>query len=298
MIQSSRVAKDSINRGMLPVKIIDTVPYFMNNYEPSTQFLRSYYSEYPDVFKEYFTYHCKDTEERHSESIKKYPEYFLTIIQVHENILPIIEEVAEEYFKLYQITFPIDVNLIVGGFGSNAYTYRQIIPNITFSLEKLSPEPTHLKTIVAHEFGHAAQNIISNDAGIDWTKVQWASPLIWLNQEGAATHFSRRTAVNLHPSVYFLYNDEGYDWMTFSKANEKEIRMAFVEDYSTLAPELLFREWFSINGGKKFGYSRLGYFIGDQFFQEQIENLGEIKAVIAWKEKGFEEHVKSWLFRE
>jgi hypothetical protein len=183
----------------------------------------------------------------------------------------------------------------VGGFGSNAYTYRQIIPNITFSLEKLSPEPDHLKAIVAHEFGHAAHNIISNEDGIDWTQVQWYSPLTWLNQEGAATHFSRRTAVDLHPSIYFSYDEKGYEWLTFSKANKNEIKKAFAEDYLALTPELVFREWFSINGGQKFGYSRLGYFIGDMFFQYQIENLGEIKAVTAWKERGFQEHVKQWL---
>ncbi|WP_231687524.1 hypothetical protein [Bacillus sp. FJAT-22090] len=154
------------------MRIIDTVPYFLYNYKSSINFLRTYYSVYPDVFKEYFTFHCKDTEERHMESLKKYQEYIERIKEVHHNILPIIEETEEEYFKLFQISFPIDVNLIVGGFGSNAYTHRQFIPDITFSLEKLSPKTEHLRTIVAHEFGHAAQNIMSEEAGIDWTEVQ------------------------------------------------------------------------------------------------------------------------------
>ncbi|KQL34368.1 hypothetical protein [Psychrobacillus sp. FJAT-21963] len=279
------------------MRIIDTVPYFLYNYNSSIDFLRTYYSVYPDVFKEYFTYHCKDTEERHMESLKKYPEYIERIKEVHHNILPIIEETEEEYFKLFQISFPIDVNLIVGGFGSNAYTHRQFIPDITFSLEKLSPKTEHLRTIVAHEFGHAAQNIMSEEAGIDWTEVQWKSPLTWLNQEGAATHFSRRTAINLNSSIYFSYNDEGEDWLSFSTKNRKEIKRAFSEDYSNLTDELLFKKWFSINGENRFGYSRLGYFVGDMFFQHQIENLGEINAVIAWKEKGFEESVKQWLFQ-
>ena len=280
------------------MKIIDTVPYFFRNYEPTISFLRTYYNEYPDVFKEYFSYHCKDTEERHNQSLKKYQEYFQTIKQVHKSIVPIIEEINEEFFKLYQISFPIDVNLIVGGFGSNAYTYRQVIPNITFSLEKLSTEPNHLKAIVAHEFGHAAHNILSDEAGIDWTQVQWTSPLTWLNQEGAATHFSRRTVLNLHPSIYFSYDDDGYEWLTFSESNKREVKRAFAEDYLNLTAELLFREWFSINGGGKFGYSRLGYFIGDMFFQNQIRKLGEINAVTAWKDKDFEENVKLWLVQE
>lgn len=40
--------------------------------------------------------HCKDTEERHAESIKKYPQHLAAIKQVHENILPIIQEIATE----------------------------------------------------------------------------------------------------------------------------------------------------------------------------------------------------------
>lgn len=280
---------------MKTMRVIDTFPYFIDNYEPSTSFLRTYYNEYPDIFKEYFAYHCKDTEERHNQSLLKYPKSFEIIRQVHQTILPIIKEVSEEYVKLYQISFPIEVNLIVGGFGSNAYTYRQYIPNITFALEKLSPNPDHLRTIVAHEFGHAAQNIISSEAGIDWAQVQWNNPLTWLNQEGAATHFSRQTAKDLNVSIYFSYNDEGDEWLRFAKANQQEIKRAFAEDYSNLTPELVFREWFSINGGQKFGHSRLGYFIGDLFFQNQVTTQGEIRAVTAWKEKGFLEDAKSWL---
>ncbi|MBY6036607.1 hypothetical protein KUV80_08080 [Fictibacillus nanhaiensis] len=277
------------------MKIIDTVSYFTSNFHPSLEFLKSYYEKYPQIFQEYFTYHCKNTEERLNLSIAKYSECFSLIRQVHEAIIPIIKEVSEEYYRLYQITFPVDINLIVGGFGSNAYTHRQIIPNITFALEKLSPDPDHLKTIVAHEFGHAAQNIISNEAGMDWSKLKWNNPLTWLNQEGAATHFSRQTAVNLHPSIYFSFNGEGYDWLTFAVKNKKEIFEEFAKDYANLSPQSLFQEWFSINGGKKFGYSRLAYYVGDQFFQYQINRLGELNAVIAWKEEEFEGQIKEWI---
>lgn len=283
---------------MNAVKVINTVPYFFDNYEPSQHFLRTYYNEYPDIFKEYFAYHCKDTEERHNQSLQKYLSSFQDIKQVHETILPIIEEVKEVYFKLYQVSFPIEVNLIVGGFGSNAYTYRQFIPNITFALEKLSPNQDHLRTIVAHEFGHAAQNIISNEAGIDWESIQWNNPLTWLNQEGAATHFSRRTVKDLNPSIYFSYNDDGDQWLSFAKTNQQEIKEAFAEDYVNVTPEFVFREWFSINGGKKFGHSRLGYFIGHLFFQNQVNTQGEMKAVTAWKEKDFIKIAKSWLLNE
>ncbi|MEK4486997.1 hypothetical protein MHH81_15730 [Psychrobacillus sp. FSL H8-0484] len=279
------------------MKIIDTVPSFLNNYEPSVSFLRSYYAKYPEIFKEYFASHCKDTEERHSESIKKYPQHYAAIKQVHQNILPIIEEIAAEYEKLYKISFPVDINLIVGGYGSNAYTYHQIIPNITFALEKLSPDPDHLSVIVAHEFGHLAQNILSDQAGMNWEKIHWNSPLIWLNQEGAATHLSRKTVINVHPSIYFSYNSDGYEWLTFAQTNAKEIIKAFADDYLSLTPDELFREWFSINGGTMFGHSRLAYFIGDMFFQNQIEKYGEMAAIVAWENEGFEEQVKNWLYQ-
>lgn len=279
------------------MKIFDTIPFFINNYQPSLTFLRSYYNEYPEIFKEYFAYHCKDTEERHNNSISKYPQTISTIKHVYENIVPIIEEVTDEYSRIYHITYPLEVNLIVGGFGSNAYTHRQIIPNITFALEKLSPEYDHLRTIVAHEFGHATHNIISNEARTDWKQVPWNSPLTWLYQEGAATHFSRRTAPNLHPSIYFTYNEEGYDWLKFCESNKQEIKMAFGRDLLIANPQSLFREWFSINGGNRFGYSRLAYFIGDMLFQHLIKIKGEIDATIYWKEDGFEEEIKKWLYQ-
>lgn len=277
------------------MKIIDTISHFMENYRPSVDFLRSYYGEFPDVFKEYFAYHCKDTEERHRQSLAKYPEALQAISQVHENIVPIIKEVTDEYFKRYKVSFPIEINLIVGGFGSNAFNHRQIVPNITFALEKLSPVPEHLQAIVAHEFGHAAQNILTNEAGMNWAKMKWDNPLIWLNQEGAATHFSRRIAPDLKPYVYFSFSDEGDDWLAFAEANTQLIIKEFAKDYISETAAAIFREWFSINGGNKFGRSRLGYYLGDLFFQHQVEKLGEIQAVLAWKEPDFIEKVERWL---
>jgi hypothetical protein len=196
---------------------------------------------------------------------------------------------------MYEVDFPVDVNLIVGGFGSNAFTYRQIIPNVTFALEKLSPVPDHLKAITAHEFGHAAHNIISNDAGMEWSKVDWNSPLTWLYQEGAATHFSRQTAKGMNESIYFSFDDEGEKWLQFFYKNEDKIISAFAVDVTTETPFVVFKEWFSINGGLKFGYSRLGYLIGDRFFQELIKRRGERGAIIAWKDADFKESLVSFF---
>ncbi|SES18584.1 DUF5700 domain-containing putative Zn-dependent protease [Psychrobacillus sp. OK032] len=199
---------------------------------------------------------------------------------------------------MYQVNFPVDINIIVGGFGSNAYTNQQIIPDITFALEKLSPEPDHLRVIVAHEFGHAAQNILSDRAGMDWPTVHWTSLLLGLYREGVATHFSRQTVLNVHPSIYFSYNDEGYEWLSFAEENAEAIKIAFADDYKVLTREALYYEWFSINGGKKSGYSRLAYFIGDMYFQFKVKEMGETAAIVAWRDGGFEEQVEQWLFQE
>jgi hypothetical protein len=280
------------------MKIVDTIPFFINHYQSTIDFLKDYYNEFPDVFKEYFAYHCKDTEERLSQAIEKYPHTLNKIEDVHKIIKPIIQEVSEAYFRLYHVSFPVDINLIVGGFGSNAYTHRQIIPNITFALEKLSPVSHHLKTIVAHEFGHATHNIISNETGMDWDNVQWNHPLTWLNQEGAAIHFSKKVVPNMEPSTYFSFDDDGQDWLLFATEHLQEIKTAFAKDFNTKTPQALFREWFSIHGGETFGYSRLAYFLGDIFFQHQIKRLGEIDAIVAWKHPGFIEQAESWLKQE
>lgn len=285
-------------RRIRSLKIIDTVPYFFTNYEATTQSLREYFAAFPEIFEEYFTRHCKNTEERHVQSIEKYPQHFNAIKEVHKSIQIIIQEIAGAYNKKYNISFPVDINLVVGGFGSNAYTYQQIIPNITFALEKLSPNPDHLRVIVAHEFGHLAQNIISDNRGMDWSKVQWTNPLNWLYREGIASDLSRQVVDLMHPSIYFSYNDEGKDWYDFAQANTTKIKQAFNEDYKVLTTEEIFHEWFSINGGRKFGYNRLAYFLGDLFVRKYKGKHGEIATITAWKDPAFEVNIAQWLSQE
>lgn len=280
------------------VKVVDTAGYFLENYDGTIEFLRKYYERYPEIFGEYFAYHCKDTVERHQQSLSKYTDAIEHIEAARWRLPSLIEEMATAYERLYGITFPIDVNLLVGGFGSNAYTYRAIIPNISFALEKLSPEPDHLCAIAAHEFGHAAHHIISDGSGIDWTRIKWTDPLTWLYQEGVATNFSRKTAPGLAAAMYYSFNDEGSEWLSFAESNTMEIKRAFAEDYSKLEPQEIFGEWFSINGGKRFGHERLAYFLGNNFFQSLIEEKGELKAVLAWGEEDFQASVEQWLHEE
>lgn len=277
------------------MKVIDTVNFFLENYEPTLSFMEKYHQEYPEIFDYYFTYHAKNTTERHEQSIKKYPQSLSSIKIVHQRIKPIISEVNSRYQELYSVDFPVNVNLFVGCYGSNAYTHRQYIPDVSFSIERLSPVENHLKVIVAHEFGHAAHHIISDQMGIDWENVQWESPLNWIFSEGVATHLSRQIVPGLKPTTYFSYNDNGEERLLFFNENKSEIIQSFYEDYKNVSTRDLFKEWFSINGGQTYGHPRLAYFIGDAFFQELVIKLGEIEAIVAWRDPNFTKQVDNWF---
>ena len=58
----------------------------------------------------------------------------------------------KSYQKKYNVQFEKNVHIIVGMFGSNAFCQREIIPEGTFCVEKLSPNAEHLKVIIADEF--------------------------------------------------------------------------------------------------------------------------------------------------
>ena len=59
-------------------------------------------------------------------------------IKIKNKMPKLISDITRDYEQMYDITFTKDVHLIIGLYGSNAFTYRQIIPEIAFCLEKLS----------------------------------------------------------------------------------------------------------------------------------------------------------------
>ncbi|MEN2465249.1 hypothetical protein [Ornithinibacillus sp. FSL M8-0202] len=276
------------------MRIVDTFDTFPAN--PSIENLRAYYDTYHKIFNAYFPIHCKNTDERLHQAILKYRTDWDSITLVHERIASLIETTVEKYKKVYQLEFPISVNLIIGAYGSNAYTHRQIIPDITFAMERLTYEKEPLQVIIAHEFGHAAHNIFSNNHEIDWKSVNWNHPYTWLLQEGAATHFSKQIVPGLDESIYFSYKYGEDDWLEFAKGNKQEIIQTFIRDmHSGTASNEIFKEWFSINGGNHFGFNRLGYYIADCMFQDYILEKGELHTLLLWKEKLFIEIVEAWL---
>ncbi|MCU9614716.1 hypothetical protein OEV98_14325 [Caldibacillus lycopersici] len=276
------------------MQITDTIPAFPK--EVTIQKLKKYYEQYPEAFNEYFTYHCKatDLDSRLATAIKAYEDSMPSIVKVHKNIANYITEISKLYEDQYQINFPIQVYLIIGAFGSNAYTHRQIIPNITFALEKLSSEEDPLLVLIAHEFGHAAHNIITNQTQFEWKMMQWEHPYTWLLQEGAATHLSRKIIANKEPSIYFSHDLHGEAWLSFAQENSCKIIHQFYQD-SNAENRSVYKEWFSITGGSNFGHSRLAYFIGDMLFQDFVQMYGEKGALLLWTKRDFIYLVDEWF---
>lgn len=267
--------------------IHNTLTKFLDRYEPSTAYIQQYFQKNQRHFEEYFKYHCKNPDKKLDEAVSKHKEKIVDLKKMANSMPDFIMEIKTKYEKMYKVQFTKDVHLLVGLYGSNAYTYRQIMPEIAFCLEKLSPQTDHLKVIIAHEFGHALHNLLSEKAGIDWSAIQWLRPYTWLLQEGTAIYFSMKAAATTE-DIYFAF-EEDIEWLDFAKSNDVHIIKRFMEDLYSSSPDDIFREWFSINGGSTFGYTRLGYFIGYQIIDNLAEEFGEREAVTLWGNKQFKE---------
>lgn len=276
------------------MQIINTLEAFPKH--RTLDSLRDYYQKYPSIFDFYFQFHCKSTDERLNQALVKYSNDWHSIEKVQEQIGSYVEKVVQCYKSLYDLDFPISIYFIIGAYGSNGYTNHKIIPDITFALERLTYEEKPLQVLIAHEFGHAAHNIISNEQEMNWKSVQWNHPYTWLLQEGAATHFSRKIIPNLEESLYFAYKYGEEDWLEFARNNVHEILEKFTQDLqSGKSNQDIFREWFSINGGNTYGYTRLGYYIADCLFQDFVRRIGEVQTLLLWKNETFFQEIDNWL---
>jgi len=121
---------------------------------------------------------------------------------------------------------------------------------------------------------------------MNWKDFDWGYPYTWLLQEGCPTYFSSKV-VTTEPSVYFSYDDLGEPWLDFAQSNRQKIFQAFQLDLQVQSPQEIFQEWFSINGGARFGHSRLAYYIGHTLLLHLIDHFGELEAVTSWKRQDF-----------
>ncbi|QIE37350.1 aminopeptidase [Bacillus tropicus] len=278
--------------------INNTIPSFLKLWESTDielAVLNQYFTSHPEIFEEYFKYHCPNTNERLSNAIKQYPAKIEDIRIITKTLPIIIQEITNEYRNKYHFDVNMKFHIFVGGFGSNAFVEREIIGDIFFAAEKLSPDSNHLRVIVAHEIGHIYHNVMLQNDGMDWEKAEWADAAVNLYREGVATYFSKQIMKGLDESVYYSYDNDGERCLRYYIENEEQIKKRFLEDYIegwTFEKE---KEWFRLSGGQYFGYNRLGYFLGTTFVECVAQTLGESEGFTFWNRHNLKRGVMDWL---
>ncbi|MBG9535474.1 aminopeptidase [Bacillus thuringiensis] len=278
--------------------INNTIPSFLKLWERNEvelAALNQYFTSHPEIFEEYFKYHCPNTKERLSHAINLYPVKIEDIRIIAESLPIIIQEVTDEYHNKFNFDVKMKFHLFVGGFGSNAFVEREIIGDMFFAAEKLSPDLNHLRVIVAHEIGHIYHNVMLQNDGMDRGKAEWADATVNLYREGVATYLSKQIIKGLNESVYYSYDNDGERWLQCYIENEEHIKKRFLEDYIegwTFEKE---KEWFRLSGGQYFGYNRLGYFLGTAFVEYIVQALGESEVFTFWNKYNLKSSVLDWL---
>lgn len=176
--------------------INNIIPSFLKLWESDDlelELLNRYFTSHSEIFEEYFKYHCPKTKERLSNAIKQYPAKIEDIRIIAESLPIIIQEVTNEYRNKYNFDVNMKFHVFVGGFGSNAFVEREIIGDIFFAAEKLSPDLNHLRVIAAHEIGHIYHNVMLQNTGMDWTRAEWTDASVSLYREGVATYLSKKS---------------------------------------------------------------------------------------------------------
>ncbi|MGK8828974.1 aminopeptidase [Bacillus paranthracis] len=278
--------------------INNTIPSFLKLWESTDvelAVLNQYFTSHPEIFEEYFKYHCPNTNERLSNAINQYPTKIEDIRIIAETLPTIIQEITNEYRNKYSFDVNMKFHIFVGAFGSNAFVEREIIGDIFFAVEKLSPDLNHLRVIVAHEIGHIYHNVMLQNDGMDWGKAEWADATVNLYREGVATYVSKQIVKGLNESVYYSYDDDGERWLQYYIENEEQIKKRFLKDYIegwTFEKE---KEWFRLSGGQYFGYNRLGYFLGTAFVEYVVQAWGESEVFTFWNKHNLKRGVMDWL---
>ncbi|TFD94416.1 DUF5700 domain-containing putative Zn-dependent protease [Jeotgalibacillus sp. R-1-5s-1] len=269
------------------MRIIDTATDFVENYESTLDYLNRFYKKHEEEYAFYFERHCRNVVEKKHKALLLHPEKLDEILPMRDIFFEEIDSITKAYEAMLPVRFTQDVHLFVGLYGSNAFTYRQYNPEVGFCLEKLSGERTHIQVIVAHEFGHAAHHIYNDTFGTDWEKVDWMSPLTWLLQEGIATYLSKQV-VQADFDEYFAY-EKDQEWMDFAVGNESLIAERFLDDLQS--GEDIFKEWFSINGGAHFGFTRLAYYLGYKVVEKLAEKYSIEELLTLWVKETFKEEM-------
>ena len=92
--------------------------------------LNQYFTSHPEIFEEYFKYHCPKTKERLSNAINLYPAKIEDIRIIAETLPTIIQEITNKYRNKYSFDVNMKFHIFVGAFGSNAFVEREIMGDI------------------------------------------------------------------------------------------------------------------------------------------------------------------------
>lgn len=171
------------------------------------------------------------------------------------------------------------------------YAYKY---SVFLAIEKLPSLEEYVKVIVAHEIAHIYHNyILLEQTETNWESIPLMNGITSMYLEGVATYISKRLVPDMPESVYYSYDDSGEDWFSFCRGNQKEIARAFLEISNWDIDGL--REWFRLSGGKIFGYTRLGYFLGTVFIEDKLKEIDEYKIYTLLADESFLSIGNQWL---
>ncbi|QHT63169.1 aminopeptidase [Paenibacillus lycopersici] len=276
------------------MEIRDTTNHFFELYSNgklSFDLLDENYYKRFEHFEDYFRTHCAKTKGRIEESIEKYDNDIHKIRRVADFLPRIIQEVYASAALYFGFEVNIDFNLFVGAYGSNAYAYKY---SVFLAIEKLPSLEEYVKVIVAHEIAHIYHNyILLEQTETNWESIPLMNGITSMYLEGVATYISKRLVPDMPESVYYSYDDSGEDWFSFCRGNQKEIARAFLEISNWDIDGL--REWFRLSGGKIFGYTRLGYFLGTIFIEDKLKEIDEYKIYTLLADESFLSIGNQWL---
>lgn len=275
------------------MQIYDIASPFLNLYEPSKDYYENYFSKHSEIYSYYFEHHCLNKEMKLENALSTHPEKLQQMKWIAQKFIEITPQIIQKYEKLFPIKLIKDTYIFVGLGGSNAYTYLSMDPHVAFCVEKFEPDEDGLRVIVAHEFGHATHHLFTTLNGIEAKDIQWSSPYTWLLQEGVATYLSSLVVDVVH-DIYFAYKRDP-EWLAFCEGNTVNIVTAFQQALVKNTSTEIFKEWFSINGGQTFGYSRLGYYIAYILVHRLAKKEGIKNVMLYWRHADFEERMKDLL---
>ena len=275
------------------MNIYDYATPFLKSYEPTELYYEDCFQAHKEVYDYYFAGHCRDKEMKMKKALVEHPNKLQQMQWVAANIPPFIKDITVKYEQAFPVKFMQDVYIFVGLGGSNAYTYRSMDPQIAFCVEKLEAEEGVLQTIIAHEYGHSLHHQYTTYCGIEASEISWNDPYTWLLQEGIATFLSMQV-VDVPRDVYFAYTRD-VKWLTFCEENIAQIAAALKKDLAERTTAEIFKEWFSINGGTTFGYTRLAYYIGTSVVESFVHEIGVEQTMTLWGRLDFKEVMKQRL---